>query len=404
MASGDIAVSGNKPRAKGRCPLTLNRNGAYAEVRLALALVALLLLAACRSPAAGAPDAVTPASPARTAAPAEVAQSALPAGSIAVLLPGEASGSRWAAHDRPAFETCLDAAGAPYAIYSAADDAAAQRAQAAEAAAGGAKVLVLAPVDDTAGAAILAEARAAGVKVIAYDRLIPDVPGAELYVAFDDVAAGRLMGETLSPLANALPSRRRNVALLPGPAADSRAVRLREGLLAAIQPSLDNGRWVLAGDAPAADWSAEAGAAAFAELLDRSAVEIGAVFAAGDALAAGVNEVLRARGLAPVLLSGDGASVAGLRAILSGEQTMTLYRPYRLLAETACQAAVAMLNGDEVVSFTTLTVNNGAGEIPFIRLMPIAVTRDNLAQTIIADGFHTWEEICAGEYAGLCGE
>ena len=48
------------------------------------------------------------------------------------------------------------------------------------------------------------------------------------------------------------------------------------------------------------------------------------------------------------------------------------------------------------------SVDNGTNPIPAILLVPVAVTKDNVAETVIADGFRTWDEICVGEFAQYC--
>lgn len=362
-----------------------------------VALVALAL-AACwplgeRVATTRVPLPATPFAVLTDVAPAEAATE----GNIAVLLP---AGPRWEEEDGPAFARCLDAADVEYAIV-AAPDGASQQTQAQQAVAGGAKVLVLAHIDEESGAAVHKAARAAGIQVIDYERLTGGSPAADLYVSFDDFAAGRLIGEAMGPIVNALPTRRRNVALLLGPTGDTGAARLREGLLAVVQPSIDSGRWTLVADEAVAGGSDNA-AAIMSRLLDETATEIGAVFTADDATAGAVIAAGQARGLEPILLSGQGAMLDSVRAILAGNQTMTVYRPVRLQAEAACQAAVAMLNGDDPTTFTTHTLSNGTEEVLFVRLRPIAVTRDTVAETVVADGVYSWEEICSGAYAALC--
>ncbi len=41
----------------------------------------------------------------------------------------------------------------------------------------------------------------------------------------------------------------------------------------------------------------------------------------------------------------------------------------------------------------------GDGVVPYIALVPIGVTADNVADTVIADGFRTIEELCTGDVA-----
>jgi D-xylose transport system substrate-binding protein len=333
-----------------------------------------------------------------TAAPADAP---LTPGRIAVLLPNDAPASRWATYDRPALARCFTEADAPYELYSAGDDAATQAEQAAEAIGDGAKVLLLAHVDDDAGAAVIALARREGVKVIDYDRLTTSGPGADLYVGFAPFDTGRLIAESLAPFVRALPVARRNVVVLSGPENSRAAALVGDGIRAVVEPYVSGGQWTLVADEVVDDNAATT--ARVAALLD-GAAPIGAVFAADDALAGSVAAALRQLGLEPVRLSGRGATVEALQRILAGEQTLTLYEPAGPLSGAACQAAIAMLSGDEVVALTNRFIDNGAEQVPFIRLAPIVVTEDNLFTTVVADGFHSREAICVGEYAQYCPE
>ncbi len=65
------------------------------------------------------------------------------------------------------------------------------------------KVLILCPQDGTAAAAAADEARAAGVKVIAYDRLILDTASVDYYVTFDSMAVGAAQAQYLIDRAGA---------------------------------------------------------------------------------------------------------------------------------------------------------------------------------------------------------
>jgi len=362
----------------------------------ALGIVLLMAgLAACRSavPQAEVTVASQLALPGPTATGEAGAAEALPEGSIAILLP---PGGRWDVADRPAFAACLDAAGVDY-TFAAPDTP--QPAAAEAAIAAGAKVLILAHSDQAAGAAVIAAARAAGIQVIDYERLTTGPP-ADVHVGFDQLTAGRLIGETMSQHVNALPTRRRNVILLGGPLDDLGAAQRREGLLSVIQLQFDNGRWTLLGNGQALD--AIGAQTVVADLLSGTTSEIGAVLADEDALAGGATAALAAAGRETPLLSGSGATQEAVRRIMAGEQTMTVYMPPRLAAEAACQAAVAMLNGDDPTTFTVDTLSNGSAEVLFIHLRPLVITEDNVGETVVADGVYSWEEICAGVEG--CGE
>jgi D-xylose transport system substrate-binding protein len=82
---------------------------------------------------------------------------------------------------------------------------------------------------------------------------------------------------------------------------------------------------------------------------------------------------------------------------------MSVYKPIKAEAEAAAEAAIALLKGEDLSGLTGgLTLNNGTNDIPFLALTPIGVTKDNIAETVIADGFRTWEEICVGDFEEFC--
>jgi D-xylose transport system substrate-binding protein len=92
-----------------------------------------------------------------------------------------------------------------------------------------------------------------------------------------------------------------------------------------------------------------------------------------------------------------------MQNVLAGDQAMSVYKPIKAEAEAAAEAAIALLKGEDLSGLTGgLTLNNGTNDIPFLALTPIGVTKDNIAETVIADGFRTWEEICVGDFEEFC--
>ncbi|GAP62692.1 MAG: sugar ABC transporter substrate-binding protein [Ardenticatenia bacterium] len=323
-------------------------------------------------------------------------------GSIAVLLPDSASSARWENDDRRYFEQAFEAAGVKYTIVNAEGDARVQQTQAEQAITNGAKVILLVNLDSGSGAAIIAQAREAGVKVIDYDRLTIEGPGADLYVSFDNVAVGELMGRTLEPIINALPDNPKRVVQLNGSPTDNNATLFREGYYSVAKPYYDSGAWELVADQAVPDWDNQQALVIFEQILTDAGGDVDAVFAANDGLANSVISALKSQGLGPVPLSGQDATVGGIQNILSGWQTMTVYKPIRLEAEAAADAAIRLLRGEDVSAIANATINNGQNDIPFVKLTPVAVTKDNIAETVIADGFRTWDEICVGEFEQYC--
>ena len=360
-----------------------------------LFVLSLLALTACTAPAAApAAESGGEAAPAAEAGGGE--------GMIAVLLPDSASSARWEADDRRFFEEAFDAAGVKYSIVNAEGDARTQQTQAEQAIINGAKVILLVNLDSGSGAAIIALARDAGVKVIDYDRLTIEGPGADIYVSFDNVAVGRLMGETLEPLIDALPADPKRVVQLNGSPTDNNATLFREGYYGVAKPHYDAGDWVLVDDQAVPDWDNQQALVIYEQILTAAGGDVDATFAANDGLANSVISALKSQGMDPMPLSGQDATVGGIQNILSGWQSMTVYKPIKLEAEAAAKAAIALLNGEDVSTLTEDTINNGQNDLPFMKLVPLAVTKDNIADTVIADGFRTWDEVCVGEFEQYC--
>jgi D-xylose transport system substrate-binding protein len=323
-------------------------------------------------------------------------------GSITVLLPDSASSARWETDDRRFFEQAFNAAGVDFNIVNAEGDPTTQIQQAEAAIADGAKVLLMVNLDSGSGAAIIAQARAADVAIIDYDRLTIEGPGADVYVSFDNVQVGRTMALVLEPAIDALGGTPEVVMLNGGPT-DNNATLFRNGYFETVEPRVAAGDWILAADQAVPGWDNQEALTIFEQILVDTSNNVDAVFAANDGLANSVIAALKNAGLGQIPVSGQDATVAGMQNVLAGDQTMSVYKPIKAEAQAAADAAIALLTGTSLDSLTGgLTLNNGTNDIPFIALTPIGVTKDNIAETVIADGFRTWDEICVGDFAQFC--
>lgn len=357
----------------------------------------LLVLAACGGAATPAPtqEAAQP-----TSAPA------MGEGSIWVLLPDSASSARWETDDRRFFEESFTAAGVDFTIVNAEGDARTQQTQAEQAITAGAKVILLVNLDSGSGAAIIAAARDAGVKVVDYDRLTVEGPGADIYVSFDNVQVGKTMGDVLEPLISAQADTPQVVLLNGGPT-DNNAKLFRDGYFGVAEPHFTDGSWNLVADQSVPEWDNQQALVIFEQILTAANNNVTAVFAANDGLAGAVISAFKNAGIDPgdagIPISGQDATAGGIQNILAGDQAMTVYKPIKAEAQAAAEAAIALLKGEDITKFTGgLTLNNGTNDIPFYALTPVGVTKDNVADTVIADGFRTWDEICVGDFAQFC--
>ncbi len=321
-------------------------------------------------------------------------------GMVAVLLPDSASSSRWETDDRPGFEqafTDLGLSEDQFQILNAEGDASNQQNQAEQAITNGATVLVMTNLDSGSGATIIDNAKAQDVAVIDYDRLTLD-GDADYYVSFDNEAVGRLQGETLVECVDEqvdvdTPA----VAVLNGSPTDNNATLFKNGYDGVINPLFDSGDWTEVDDQSVPDWDNQEALVIFEQMLTAADGNVDAVLAANDGLANAAIQALLSRDQAGIPITGQDATVEGLQNIALGNQCMTVYKG--IVAETAAAAelAVGLMNGEgpEVDD----TVDNGSKEVPSLLLEPVAVTEDNIMDTVVADGFRSVEDICTGDVA-----
>ncbi len=355
-------------------------------------------------PAAAAPTEAPaePAAAAPTEAPAEPAAEPAAAGStaeIAVLLPDSASSARWENDDRKFLTAAFESAGVSFNIVNAEGDAAAQQSQAEQAITNGAKVLLLVNLDSGSGASIIALAREAGIKVIDYDRLTIEGDGADFYVSFDNESVGKLQGEGLVA---ACTKENAKVAVLNGSPTDNNATLFANGYNGVIKAKFDDKSWTLVDDQSVPDWDNQKALTIFEQMLTAANGEIDCAIAANDGLAQAVISALENAGQATIPVTGQDATVGGVQNVLAGKQSMTVYKAFKAEAEAAAALAVALVKGEDVSKMASGKTNNGTNDVPSVLLVPVSVTKDNVAETVIADGFRTWEEICVGDFEEFC--
>jgi D-xylose transport system substrate-binding protein len=338
-------------------------------------------------------------------------------GSIWVLLPDSASSPRWESDDRRFFGEAFTDAGVEHTIVNAEGEATQQQAQAEQAIADGASVILLVSLDTGSGATIIDLAKEADVQVVEYDRFNTGGSGGAAYVSFDNVQVGATMAEILEPEIEALDVETPRVAMLNGGEEDNNSFLFKQGYEATVQEHVDAGDWELVADQFTPGWDNQEAQRIMEGILVDANNDVDAVFAANDGLANSAINALQAAGIdaTGVPVSGQDATVAGMQNILLGTQTMSVYKPIEAEAQVAAEVALALRDGEDISSvesefdFSLIGIEaetgqpaespEGEGIVPYFALVPIGVTADNIADTVIADGFRTVEEICTGQVA-----
>ncbi|MFD1739723.1 D-xylose ABC transporter substrate-binding protein [Bacillus salitolerans] len=296
---------------------------------------------------------------------------------------------RWI-RDRDLFKAAVERLGAEVRVMAANGNDAMQIIQAETLINEGVDVLVVVPHNAEATAAIVHKAHLEGIKVISYDRLIKNAD-LDLYVSFDNEQVGELQAKAITQF---VPKGR--YVYIGGADTDNNAHLFRKGVYNVLQPLIAKGDITVVYDQWTKNWLPMNAYENMKNSLQANHYKIDAVIAANDATAESAIIALSESGLSGILpVAGQDAELAAVQRIVKGTQTMTVYKPINLLAETAAKLAVKMAKGEDVGA--DRFVNNGKIQVPSVLLSPIAVDQTNLDETIIKDGFHSWEDVYQGQ-------
>jgi D-xylose transport system substrate-binding protein len=318
---------------------------------------------------------------------------------ICVLLPDPKSSVRWETQDRPAFVAAFKKANVSYVMTNADGSAQKQKTQADQCLANGAKVVILVSLDKGSSIAIEAAARSRDAKVIEYDRQV--IGGtSEIYISFDGKAVGVLQGKGVVAglKAKGLYTKKPVVAELHGGQTDNNSFLFKSGYESILNPLYKNGTLKKGPQQFTPGWDNQKAGTIFEQMLVKTSNNIQGVAAANDGLANAVVVALKARKLKPIALSGQDATEQGVQNIISGWQTMTVWKDTRKSATATAVAAVALLKGQKPK--TTGTVKNGSKTLPAYIIPPVSITKANYK--ILFNGYLKRSKVCIGTYAKYC--
>jgi D-xylose transport system substrate-binding protein len=252
--------------------------------------------------------------------------------------------------------------------------------------ASGVKVLVLVPHDADKAMRIVSAAKTKQVPLLCYERVVPS-PEVSFFIGVDASAVGYLQAFSLSQQAP-----KGNYVLIGGSPSDSNAKILHDAQMRVLKPMVDRGDIKIVSDTWTKDWDPSEAYAHMSAAIESTKGDIAAVVASNDGTAGGAIQALEDHKLAgKVLVSGQDADLAAIIRILDGTQTMTVYKPLGSQATLAAEAAVAWAKGDTVKTTSAILIGNKT--IPATLLVPLIVTKDNVKQTVIKDGFQNLETI-----------
>jgi D-xylose transport system substrate-binding protein len=322
-------------------------------------------------------------------------------GKIAFLLP-ESKTTRYEQQDRPNFiarvrQLCPNCE----VLYSNADqDAAKQQQQAEQAITNGAKVMVLDAVDVKAAGAIVTRAKQAGIPVISYGRLISDAD-LDYYVSIDPKKVGEQQGQALLDALKKEGKPTGPVVAIHGSPTDSNAPPYKQG----AHSVLDKAGVKFAKEFDTPDWSPDKAQTEMEQAITGVGKDgFAGVYVANDGMASGAIAAMKGASIDPAArpVTGQDAEVAGLQRILAGEQLMTVYQPIKKIAAASAELAVPLARGEKPPGIATAKTDNGKEQVPSVLIDTVVITKDNINDTVIKDGFVTPAQLCTGKYAQAC--
>jgi D-xylose transport system substrate-binding protein len=250
--------------------------------------------------------------------------------------------------------------------------------------------LIIAPHNGAAMAKAVGLAHEAGIPVISYDRLISGADE-DLYVSFDTVRIGEMQAQAL--LAKLKGRRPIRLVRIQGAKTDHNSFLLKEGQDKILAPLIAKGEVKVVHEDWAEDWKPENAKKIMNAALTTHGHDIDAVLCANDGTAGGAIQALNEEGLS-VPVVGQDAELVACQRIAAGTQAATIYKPTHLEVDAALDAAMKLAKGRPLVARDE--IDNGFAKIPTILRDTIAVTRENLLDTVVKDGYHSYDDVYKG--------
>ena len=250
----------------------------------------------------------------------------------------------------------------------------------------GIDVLVIAPNDCYSEAKCVKLAKEQKVPVISYDRLVSNAD-VDVYISFDHTQVGVLMA---TYLVENVPEG--EYIIVNGSKSDNNSKMINDGAMSVLKPYIENHKIQIAASTWVDGWKRETAYDFVAELLDKKDVDVKAILCGNDSMAWGVIDALSEKQIAEqVKVVGQDADLVACQRIVNGKQALTIYKPIKNLVQKTVEVCLQLVNGEDVSSQGTL--DDGTDQVPYIFIAVEAVTKENIDDTVIKDGFHLYEDV-----------
>ncbi len=296
--------------------------------------------------------------------------------------------ARWQ-RDKVFFEAAIEELGAECKILSANSNDTIQMQDVQSLITNKVDVIVIAPHNGSVMGKAVQLAHEAGIPVIAYDRMINDC-NLDLYISFDNVKVGEIQAQYMVDHLP-IPGHGKIIRIF-GAKTDNNALLFKKGQDNILKPYIERGDIEIIHEDWAENWKPENAKKIANAAITKYGASFDAVLASNDGTAMGAIQSLKEADMAgKVLVTGQDSELVACQRIVSGQQSMTIYKPLKAVAETAAQSAVALAQGQVLIA--RQSVDNGTLAVPSILLHVIAVDKDNMRETVVKEGFHSEDAI-----------
>lgn len=266
----------------------------------------------------------------------------------------------------------------------------------------GAKVIVVASIDGSALSSVLDDAKAAGVSIIAYDRLIMNTDAVSYYATFDNYSVGQIQGQYIEEKLGLKEGKGPfNFEIATGPLDDNNVVYFFGGAMDVLQPYVDSGKLVIkSGQATreqcaTPNWEESKAQERMDNIITANYTtdKIDAVLCSNDSTSLGVQSALKSAGYGSAdkpmpIVTGQDANIANVKAIVAGEQSMSVFKDTRALADKVVEMVDAIVQSTEPEVNDTETYDNGVKVVPSYLLKPEFVDLSNYKALLIDSGYY----------------
>ena len=271
----------------------------------------------------------------------------------------------------------------------------------------GCDVLVIASIDGGALGGVLAQAKAKKIPVIAYDRLITNTDKCDYYATFDNYGVGKMQGDFIVSALGLDKGKTGPFSMecFGGDPGDNNATLFNKGAMDVLQKYIDSGVLVIKSDQTKfpdqiaiTNWESKGAQDRMDNLLTAYYADknIDVVLSPNDSLAQGIVASLKSAGYGSAskpfpVLTGQDCDKINVGQIIRGEQSMSIFKDTRTLANQVIAMTDAILAGKTVP--TNAKYNNGVFDVNSFNCEIKFANKDNWKSLLVDSGYYKLADI-----------